>query len=61
VVLAQVELSVHPPAQIVPAQTLGVQLIVCADGQAPLPSHAAASVAVLPVQLAARHAWLAPG
>jgi len=59
--LAQVELSMHPPAQMVPAQILGVQLTVCAAGQPPLPSHMAASVAVLPVQLAARHAWLAAG
>ena len=59
--MEQPELSMHPPAQIVPAQTLGVHATVCADGQPPLPSQSAPSVAVLPVQLAARHAWLAPG
>ena len=53
--------SEQPPAQIAPAHVFGAQSTVCAAGQAPLPSHAAASVAVLPVQLAARHDWLVPG
>ena len=51
----------QPPAQIVPPQLLGAQLTVCPAGHPPLPSQVAASVAVPLVQLAAPHAWLAPG
>ena len=40
---------------------MGAQLTVCTAGQAPLPSQPAPSVAVPPVQLAARHDVPVPG
>lgn len=43
-----------------PAQTYGSQRLVTAAGHAPLPSHAAASVATPEVQLGARQETLAP-
>jgi hypothetical protein len=51
----------QPPAHMVPEQVFGAQFTVCRAGQAPLPLQLAASVAVPPVQLAARHDVLAGG
>jgi hypothetical protein len=47
--------SEQPPAQIVPPHAFGAQSTVSAFGHMPLPSQAAASVAVPAVQAASRH------